>query len=203
MPGLQLSARSPPPGRPIPATHSPGREVSLHPQPGSPAFNGVTFCRSRARAGAGGGRQLAGVKDEAPGSEGGRRRRLSARVPRLTALPLLCAEAASPARHRHRPRATGVPGARRRHLPAPEGALQTMPLRPGATRSRDEDGQVADSGRQSSSGAPGFAGHTPSTPLSQPLALTHPQDAMVQSRLRQAQGAILRESQSLCNQLTK
>lgn len=151
MPGLQLSARSPPPGRPIPATHSPGREVSLHPQPGSPAFNGVTFCKSRARAGARGGRQPAGVKDEAPGSEGGRRR-LSARVPRLTALPLLCAEAASPAGHRHRPRATGVLGARRRHSPAPEGALQTRPLQRGATRSRLEDGQVAGSGRQSSSG---------------------------------------------------
>lgn len=168
MPGLQLSARSPPPGRPIPATHSPGREVSLHPQPGSPAFNGVTFCKSRARAGARGGRQPAGVKDEAPGSEGGRRR-LSARVPRLTALPLLCAEAASPAGHRHRPRATGVLGARRCHSPAPEGALQTRLLRRGATRSSLEDGQVAGSGSQSSSGAPGFAPHTPSAPLSASL----------------------------------
>lgn len=54
------------------------------------------------------GRQPEGVKDEAPGEEGGRRRRrLSARVPLLTALPLLCAEAASPAGRRHRPRRHG------------------------------------------------------------------------------------------------
>lgn len=191
------SARSPHPRHPFAGKGSfPASAAQL------PAFNRFTFCKSRARAGARGGRQPAGVKDEAPGSEGGRRR-LSARVPRLTALPLLCAEAASPAGHRHRPRATGVPGARRRHSPAPEGALQTRPLRRGATRSREEGGLVAGSRRQSSSGAPGFARHTPSAPLFQPLALTHPQDAMVQSRLRQAQGASLPESRSSCNQLTK
>lgn len=51
------------------------------------------------------------MKDEAPGEEGGRRR-LSARVPLLTALPLLCAEAASPAGRRHRPRRRGGWGAK-------------------------------------------------------------------------------------------
>lgn len=162
------SSRSPltPFLRPIPATHSPGREVSLRPQPGSPAFSGVTFCRSRARTGARGGRQPAGVKDEAPGSEGGRRR-LSARVPRLTALPLLCAEATSPAGHRHRPRATGVLGARRRHSPAPEGAVQTRLLPQGGTGSGEEDGRVAGSGSQLSSKAPGLCPtHTLRSPLS-------------------------------------
>lgn len=168
------SARSPltPSLRPIPATHSPGKEVSLRPQPGSPASSGVTFCGSKERTGARGGRQPAGVKDEAPGSEGGRRR-LSARVPRLTALPLLCAEAASPAGHRHHPGATGVPGARRCHSPAAEGAVQTRPLPRVGIEPGEEDGQVAGAGSQSSSRAPGFARHTPSALLSQPLALTH------------------------------
>lgn len=70
--------------RPIPSTHQPGREVSRRLQPGSPTLSRVTFCRSRTRGrGQGEGRQPEGVKDEAPGEEGGRRRwrRLSARVP--------------------------------------------------------------------------------------------------------------------------